>query len=364
MIKYPWFKPHIENKKISNKLSKLAITNNMTMGTEVEILENKIKKLLKVKYVVLTTSGTSALLMAYIALGAIKKKKILTTNLSWVASINPGLLTSSKIKLIDTYKYNQCVDFEILFEEIKKFKPDILVLVHLNGDMYYHPKLDIYKKKYKFKIIEDAAQSFLTKDKKIFCGTKYEIGCFSLGITKIVNMIYGGFCTTNSKLLYDKLYAIRNNGVNAKPENAKFELPTSVGLNLKPSNLHAAIGNINIQNSNILIKNIEKIYTAYKKLLSKNKNIKIIDNYSVFAKPFYILIIAKNKNKFIKYCNKNKINLHFALRTLDQSKLIRNNNKNINSMYFSKNLIRLPCGPGYSIKEINQICKILNKYKP
>ena len=244
-------------------------------------------------YVVLTTSGTSALLMAYLALDILRNKKILTTNLSWVASINPALISNCKIELIDTYKNNQCVDFELLFAAIKKFKPDILVLVHLNGDIYYHPKFTYYKKKYKFKIIEDAAQSFLIKDDNYFCGTKYEIGCFSMGITKLVNMIYGGFCTTNSKRIYDKLYSIRNNGVNALPENAKFELPTSVGLNLKPSNLHASIGNINISNSNELISRVIKIYMTYKKLLSNNSNITIIDNYSKFAIPFYVLVLVK-----------------------------------------------------------------------
>ena len=118
----------------------------MTMGDEVYSLEKKLKKL-NVNYVVLTTSGTSALLMAYLALDILRNKKILTTNLSWVASINPALISNCKIELIDTYKNNQCVDFELLFAAIKKFKPDILVLVHLNGDIYYHPKLTYYKKK-------------------------------------------------------------------------------------------------------------------------------------------------------------------------------------------------------------------------
>ena len=43
----------------------------------------KLKKILKVKYVVLTNSGTSALMMANLALGINKNTKIITTNLSW-----------------------------------------------------------------------------------------------------------------------------------------------------------------------------------------------------------------------------------------------------------------------------------------
>ena len=39
-------------------------------------------------------------------------------------------------------------------------------------------------------------------------------------------MVYGGFCTTNSKTIANKLVAIRNNGVNALPENSRDELPS------------------------------------------------------------------------------------------------------------------------------------------
>ena len=94
-----------------------------------------------------------------------------------------------------------------------------------------------------------------------------------------------------------------------------------------------------------------------------NEKIKIIDNYSLFAVPIYILVTVTNQKKFIGYCKRNGIILHFALRTLDQSKLVKNKNKNCNSLFFSRNLIRLPCGPGYSIKKIIEICQLLNQYK-
>ena len=97
--------------------------------------------------------------------------------------------------------------------------------------------------KYNLHVIEDAAQSFLVNNHEHkFCGTKYDIGCFSLSITKLINMVYGGFCVTNSYKFFRKLISIRNNGLNAEPENAKLELAHQPGLNLKPSDLHSFIG--------------------------------------------------------------------------------------------------------------------------
>ena len=45
-----------------------------------------------------------------------------------------------------------------------------------------------------------------SKEKKKYVGTAYEVGCFSLGITKLVHMVYGGFCATNSDVIAKKLF--------------------------------------------------------------------------------------------------------------------------------------------------------------
>lgn len=360
-MQYPWFKTDFNKELIIKKTSDLINKNKMTMGDEVYKLEEEIKKKLKVKHAILTTSGTSALTMASIALNISSRTKVLCTNLTWIATLNPIIFAGAKIKLIDTYKDNQCVNFEKLIREIKLFKPHVVFLVHLNGDIYYNEKLHELKKKMKFMIIEDAAQSFLIKS-NFFCGTRYEIGCFSLSVTKLVNMIYGGFCVTNSTRIFNKLVAIRNNGVNAQPENAKMEIASVNGLNFKPSNIHAVVGLINMKFANKKIQRIKNIYDLYVKILSKNKEIKILKNYTNYAIPLYILVYVKNKKKFINFCNKNKIELHYSLRTISETNLINTKSILPNSNFFSKNLLRLPCGPGYSLNEIRNIAKIISTF--
>ena len=70
----------------------------------------------------------------------------------------------------------------------------------------------------------------------------------------------------------------------------------------------------------------------------------------------------KNKPNFIKYCKKNNIALHFALRTISETGLVKTKKNYPNSIFFSKNLIRLPCGPGYSLQDIKIIGNILSAY--
>ena len=198
-FKYKWFKPFetvSKPKQIDPKL-----LSKKTMGKYSIDLEKKLKKILKVKYVVLTNSGTSALMMANLALGINKNTKIITTNLSWIATINPSIILGSKIFLVDTEPYSQRINFKTLNKMIKKVKPNIVILSHLSGAAHIDREFVRLKKKYSFKVIEDAAQSFLHKFKKNkFFNTLFEVGCFSLSITKIVNMVYGDFVPQIRKL--------------------------------------------------------------------------------------------------------------------------------------------------------------------
>ena len=212
-------------------------------------------------------------------------------------------------------------------------------------------------------LFEDAAQSILSKtDSKVSCGTLYDIGCYSLSITKHINMVYGGFCTTNSNKLAEKLIAIRNNGLKSQEWFLKWELASMIGLNLKPSDLHSAIGLINLKKMKFVKKNLLNIYNYYKKNL-KNSKIKLENIEGKFSVPCYAQAFVKNVKKFINYCEKRKIGVHTGLRCLSETGPFGAKKEEFpNSIFLSKHLVRLPSGPGYKLKEIAKVVNILNKY--
>ena len=364
-MNYPWFKPFNSTLELTRKIPIFLKRNKNTMSNYSFELEKKLKKILKVKHAILTTSGTSALMMATLALGVKSKTKVICTNMTWIASINPSLICCADVHLVDTIKESQKVDFIKLNNLIKKVRPDLVVLVHLSGEPVYNKEFNVLKKRFKFRVIEDAAQSFLAKDKnKKFIGTNYEIGCFSLSITKIINMVYGGFCVTNSDNLAKKLISIRNNGVNAEPENAKLELASQPGLNLKPSDLHSYIGLLNLSKKNNILSKVNEIFFLYKKKLN-NMNIKLLEINPINYPSLYVSVFIKNRNNFTKFCKKNKIGIHLGTRCIHETHIIKKRSLSnfTNSTYLSKHLVRLPCGPGYDKKEILKVIKILNSYK-
>ena len=361
--KYPWWKPIYLSKSYIKLLSKVVKNKKLTTGDQTQKVENYLKKFLNVKHVVLTTSGTSALMMATMAASIKPKNIVLSTNFTWVATTNPSKIMNADVKLVDTEPYSEKVCFKTLNKKIIKYKPKLVFLVHLNGQATYNKKFNELKKKYKFFVIEDAAQSILSKtDSKNPCGTHYDIGCYSLSITKHINMIYGGFCTTNSDKLAKKLIAIRNNGLKSQEWFLKWELASMIGLNLKPSDLHSAIGLINLQKRKFVEKNLLDIYNYYKKNL-KNPKIRLENIEGKFSVPCYAQAFVKNVKEFINYCAKRKIGVHTGLRCISETEPFAGKKEKFpNSIFLSKHLVRLPSGPGYKVKEIAKIVNILNKY--
>jgi dTDP-4-amino-4,6-dideoxygalactose transaminase len=140
-----------------------------------------------------------------------KRKKIYSPAINWPGSINGALCAGKQLHLIDSKKDFINANYNSVLEKINT--NDLLYLVHLNAKPGYCDQsiMKSWKKK-RFFIIEDSAQSFMVKDwQNKFLGTRFDVGCFSLGITKICNMVYGGFCVTNHSK-YDKLLKqIRNN---------------------------------------------------------------------------------------------------------------------------------------------------------
>lgn len=352
-----WWKPYTTPKLNIKLTSKLLKQNKATLGSVTTILEKTLQRMLKVRHVILTNSGTSALFMATLLSQVHKRKKIYSPAINWPGSINGALYAGKKLKLIDTQKNFINGNYDNIINKINS--NDLLYMVHLNGKPAYNNNkiLKLWKKK-NFFLIEDAAQSFMVRDfQKKFLGTRFDVGCFSLGITKICNMIYGGFCATNNLNYAKLLRQIRNNGVNNSEQK-----PNSIGGNFKPSDLHSAIGINSIKSFFLIKKRIIKIYKLYKKKLN-NKNIKMFDyDLNKNEIPNYIEILCNKRKQLINFLKKNKIETSYSTRLLNLSKRFAYSSKIPNALNFDKNLLRLPCGPGYSLDEIKKIIELLNKF--
>ena len=138
------------------EVSKALRSKHLSSGNYVSKFEISLKKRTKAKYAFVTNSGTSALLVAYLAINLNKNDAIIMPAINFVAAANMALSLKAKIYFADVdYDTGQLtpesVEKCIKKNNIKKIKA--IVTMYLGGyprNIYKFYKL---KKKYKFFLI-------------------------------------------------------------------------------------------------------------------------------------------------------------------------------------------------------------------
>ena len=151
-------------KKIFKKIEKVVKKNDFTLGTEVDLFENNIKKLIKQKYVVAVGSGTDGLMLSLKCLGIGEGDEVITTPYTFYATIGAIVSAGATPKFVDVGSdYN--INPDLIEKAITK-KTKAIVPVHWSGRVCDMDKIKKLSKKYKIPIIEDACHAIEATYKK------------------------------------------------------------------------------------------------------------------------------------------------------------------------------------------------------
>ncbi len=291
--------------KINTSLKSDIITN----GNNCKNLEKLICNKTGSKYSVVCNNGTSAIMMALIALKTKKKIHIIIPNINFVASANIASIIGANIILCDVNSNTGMLDISSLKKVIEKCKekkitPDFLMPIHYAGDVLDIKNISIFCKKRKIKIIEDGCHSFgskkmINKELIVVGQSKYsEMTTFSFHPVKNITTIEGGAITTNNRKIYNLLIYLRSHSLKKTNIADPYEmiLPT---LNFRMGEVNALIGINQILELDNFKKTRNDLVSYY---------IKKIDNLKKYIEPlnfsdkdiFWHLFVIKINKSFIK----------------------------------------------------------------
>ena len=354
----PIWKKNLDTSNISKLIKKTLNKKNISEGLQTRKLEKEISKFLKVKYVSMVPSGTSALLVSMMAMSLRQNDRILIPERSWVSPLNAAAILGLKIKTIDVKKMKPILDEKYLLKT-KNIKA--IIVVHMGGRAAKIDKILKIAKKKNIKVIEDAAQAFGSKYKKKYLGTFSDIGCFSLSMAKTITSGQGGFIVTSKKNIYEKILKIKNNGLQNVLEIKNWG---NKGLNFKYTDILSCLTLSELKKYKFYKQKMINLYNFYKDNLIKSKNLYILPiNLKDGEIPQYVEIICKKRSNFIKYMKKNNIQCREFYPSISTSKFANQIIQNkICDSYFSKYGVFLPSGPHQKIKDINKVVKHINNF--
>lgn len=199
-------------KEIDLVIKKVLVKSEFILGEEVELFEKEFSRYLKVKYAIGVASGTAALHLGLVALGIEAGDEVITTPLTFMATVEPVIWLGAKPVFVDVDSKTYNIDPELIEEKITK-KTKGIIAVHLYGQPCEIDKILKIAKKYNLFVIEDCAQAHGASFKGKKVGGFGDVGCFSFFPAKNLGCYGdGGMVVTDNKRVAGKIKLLRNHG--------------------------------------------------------------------------------------------------------------------------------------------------------
>lgn len=201
----------LEKKYVLDVLEK----NRLSYGPYTEKFEKKFAKLHARKYALFTSSGTSALQVAFHGLKKENRWKdgaeVIVPALTFVASINTILQNNLRCVFVDIEPNYFGIDPAKIEEKITE-KTVAIEPVHLFGQPAQMDKIKKIAQRHSLKIVEDSCETMFAKHKGKIVGSWGDVSCFSTYSAHLIVTGVGGFATTDNFSLARKMKSLFNHG--------------------------------------------------------------------------------------------------------------------------------------------------------
>lgn len=358
MQKISWWRTSYGEKDIQ-KISDAIRNENISLGKVSEEFESALASKLNIPYVITTTSGSMALLMALMALDIKPGDEVIVPNRTWIATAHAPMMLGAKVVLVDVKPDLPVMDVSQLRKKITS-RTKAIIPVPLNGHAVDMKPIWEIGEEYGCKIIEDAAQALFSKNSGAYMGTQSDAGCFSLSMAKLIPTGQGGFVVTKHKETYEKLKLIRSHGVIDVINNCQFNLP---GFNFRFTDLQASIGIVQLNQVQERIAHINKVYEIYETELANFSFLKLIPvNIAQGEIPLYVEVLCETRDKLAAFFLSKGIQVRSFYPDLDTAEYLNCSGNFPNSRVYGMQGIVLPCGPAQPLDNIHQVLEVLSLY--
>lgn len=293
-----------------------------TEGRFAEQFEREFKKILGVKYVSLTNSGSSANLLALSSLCLKKGSEVITTACGFPTTVNPIIQNGCIPVFVDVDLKTKNADLPQIKKAVTK-KTKAIILAHTLGNPFEITEIQKIAKNNRLFLIEDCCDALGSTFKGKPCGTFGDIATFSFYPAHQITMGEGGAVITNNPLLHRAIRQFRDWGRDCWCDTGKDntcskrfswqlgKLPfgydhkyiySKIGYNLRLTDFQAAIGAAQLKKlPNFIEKrkeNFEKLFTG----LKKYEKYFILPQKQNFSDPawFGFMLVIKDSAPFTR----------------------------------------------------------------
>jgi len=367
----PVYRPYLSENSFQYSDEACYSTWISSQGKFLSLASDKLKEMLGVKHVLLTSNGTCAVHLSaiHLYLAYPEITQLIVPNNVFVSAIN-GYLYDKKFQLVtcdadlETWNY----DLSKLDDLIKSYGKNQIacLIVHNVGNVINVPALQVKYPNVVF--VEDNCEGLFGKYGDQFTGTTSLNSAISFYGNKNVTCGEGGAFLTNDDALIETLYRIHNCG----QSKTRF-IHSELGYNYRMTNVAAGILLKQLEEAPTILEKKKTVFARYRESISQMSDVhaqKLSDDCQNPNWMFGVRFDDEDHTfeKANEYFKEHGIEIRPMFYPLSSHKFLHNNpniflGEETISKKLSDNVIVLPSFPQLSSEEQDHILKVLNMYR-
>jgi len=336
-IKYAW------------NVFKTIMKGNLGPGPECLLLEEKIKKLIDLKYCFITTSGTTGLIMAIESLNLPKGSTILFPAYTFLSAANAARFLGYKIKLVDINPYTLCMNPDLI-----KITGNVSCIIFVSHNGYNGSDLNKVRQIcniHNIPMIEDCCQSIAIKN----AGKTGDIGIFSFSYPKLITGGQGGAVVTDDDKIAKRLEQIRDHGGNWR----KDRLHQYIGVNFRYTDIQASYILSQLKDIKLLLNKRWKLFYYY--YINDIKPYRFVPYVSEKESGWMVIYRSKKADQIIEALKKENIQAVKYYKPISYNPPYKTKIKYPVAEQIYKEIIYLPSSLNLKRRKIKRICRIIKR---
>lgn len=326
-------------------------------GKYVQELHDKLTDYLEVPHFQYVSNGTSALQLAIRALD-FDDGEIITTPFSYVATTSAILWEKFTPVYVDVEPDTFCIDPTKIEAAITE-KTRAILAVHVFGNPCDVLAIEKIAKKHNLKVVYDAAHAFGIKYQGQSLFNYGDISTCSFHATKLFHTIEGGAVITNDVQVNEKVDLMKRFGHTGDEHY-------SLGINAKASELHAAMGIVNLNHINEIISIRQQKTMLYEQLLKSVAGITLQKirkdtNYNYAYFPVVFESEVKMQKALEKLNSVNVFPRRYFYPSLNKIEYVNSDDSCPISESLASRILCLPLYVDLSDNDIKRICEVISE---
>ncbi|MEK7448149.1 MAG: DegT/DnrJ/EryC1/StrS family aminotransferase [Planctomycetota bacterium] len=257
----------------------------VVQGPKVAEFEKRFANYTGARYAIAATSCTTALHLALRATSIQPGDEVIVPAFTFIATANVVEYLNARPVFIDINLSTFNIDIDQLNRYLQNRarslngKTKAIIPVHLFGLSADMNSIRKISRRYRLKIVEDAACAVGTEYHRKHIGTFGAAGCFSFHPRKAITTGEGGMIVTNDLKIKNICRALRDHGAElsdlTRHKKGAFALPEykTLGYNYRMTDIQAAIGIEQMKRLDAILKKRIQLAERYNQSLSGLKNI-------------------------------------------------------------------------------------------